>query len=217
MIAVGSNGRFIGQKHGDLTVPQTADAIRTRLIFDNPIIHSAILMRRDWLLARGIQYRLQSPHSEDYDFWVQIVEGGGQIVNLPERLLYYRMHGSNVTRTKREQLEQSAGEIRRRQMATLGCRFTPEEIKILDTFMFRETYRASKDENALMRSIHGKLSRIPLPVDRLGRRFELGRFIASLFGRPKGVRDKLKLAVALSRVNPLTSAVFTVLFVLGRP
>ncbi|WP_158936927.1 glycosyltransferase family 2 protein [Burkholderia sp. S171] len=217
VVALGSNGRFFGVKTGVLNVPQTAGAVRTRLIFDNPMIHSAILMRREWLVAHGIQYRKRAPHSEDYDFWVQIVEAGGDIVNLPEQLLYYRVHETNVTRLKRRQLEESSGEIRRRQMANLGCSFTPEEVDVLDTFMFRKRYHATKAENALIRSIHAKLARLPLPVGSLSRRFERGRFIASLFSRPHGMRDKLKLAAALGRINPLTAAVFTVLFALGKP
>lgn len=216
-VAVGSNGQFFGTKTGAVSVPQRAHAVRTRLVFDNPILHSSILMRREWLAERGIQYRSHVPHSEDYDFWVQIVEAGGEIENLPERLLHYRIHGTNVTQTKRQLLECSSGEIRRRQMASLGCTFTPQEIEILDNFMFKERYYATASETALMRSIHAKLMDLPLPIGRLSRRYEAGRFIVSLFSRPRSLQHKMQLFVALGRINPVTGAVFTMMFALGRP
>jgi glycosyltransferase involved in cell wall biosynthesis len=216
-VAVGSNGLFFGKKTGAVRVPQHANAVRTRLVFDNPILHSSILMRREWLAERGIQYRSHLLHSEDYDFWVQIVEAGGEIENLPEQLLHYRIHGTNVTQTKRQLLERTSGDIRRRQMASLGCTFSQQEINILDNFMFEERYRTTVVESAIMRSIHAKLTGLPLPIGRLNRRYEAGRFIVSLFSRPRSLQHKIKLFVALSRINAITGAVFTVMFALRRP
>ncbi|SDR24179.1 Glycosyltransferase involved in cell wall bisynthesis [Paraburkholderia fungorum] len=217
VVVVGSNARYFGDKTGALKLPQSASAVRTRLLFDNPIVHSSVLMRKTWLIERGIRYRAKAVHSEDYDLWVQVVEAGGKIINLPDELLHYRVHSMSITRSKQEELEKTSGEIRRSQLARLGCRFTAEEIDILDTLMFKGRYSVTKSESVLLHSIYVKLLLLPIPVGALKRRYETGRFIASLFCRPRSLFDKVRLMLALGRIQPLTAAVFTVLFVFGEP
>jgi hypothetical protein len=75
------------------------------------------MMRRDAVLAIG-KYRSFS--NEDIDLFLRLGERG-RVVNLPEVLLYYRMHAANVSRAPayRERsvrdLQQIAREARRRR------------------------------------------------------------------------------------------------------
>ena len=61
-----------------------------------PVIHPAVMMRRDAVLEAG-GYRKAFPHAEDYDLWLRMSDLGYAIANLPQLLLNYREHGANVT------------------------------------------------------------------------------------------------------------------------
>ena len=65
-----------------------------------PVIHPAVMMRRDAVLEAG-GYRTAFPHAEDYDLWLRMSDLGYAIANLPQRLLNYREHGANVSQVHR--------------------------------------------------------------------------------------------------------------------
>ena len=66
-----------------------------------PVIHPAVMMRRDAVLESG-GYRKAFPHAEDYDLWLRMSDLGYTIANLPQPLLNYREHGANVSQVHRE-------------------------------------------------------------------------------------------------------------------
>ena len=61
-----------------------------------PVPHSAVMMRRDAVL-KASGYRKAFSHAEDYDLWLRMSDLGQAIANLPQPLLNYREHGSNVS------------------------------------------------------------------------------------------------------------------------
>ena len=54
------------------------------------------MMRKDAVVAAG-GYRRMFSHCEDYDLWLRISELGYGIENYAKPLLYYRVHGENVS------------------------------------------------------------------------------------------------------------------------
>lgn len=69
------------------------------LLFNNPFVHSSVMMRRDAVLAVGgytTDKSRQPP--EDYELWSRLVRRGG-VANLPERLLVYREVPQSMSRT----------------------------------------------------------------------------------------------------------------------
>jgi glycosyltransferase involved in cell wall biosynthesis len=69
-----------------------------------PVAHPSVMMRRDVVLAVG-GYRKAFAHCEDYDLWLRISERGFDIANIPNPLLNYRLHGTNVSSVHREAQE----------------------------------------------------------------------------------------------------------------
>jgi len=59
------------------------------------MINSSVVFRRDAFDALG-GYRADYTPAEDTDLWVRLSERGA-VVNLPERLTYYRVHGGNAS------------------------------------------------------------------------------------------------------------------------
>ncbi len=79
------------------------DKISFLMNFYNPICHSSIIYRKSFMLKKGINYDINKQCSQDYDFYKQIIEAFGQISNLPEILVKYRMHKKRITDIKETQ------------------------------------------------------------------------------------------------------------------
>jgi hypothetical protein len=84
----------------------------------NPFVHSTIMLRTE--IARGLGgYRAAFEAAEDYDLWLRMSEVT-LLANLPEPLVLYRRHRSNVTAQKAirqsfsARLAQRAAWVRRR-------------------------------------------------------------------------------------------------------
>lgn len=60
-----------------------------RLIWTIPIVHPAVIFRRNAILDAG-SYSSTLRRRQDYDLWFRCVETGLRFANLPEPLIYYR-------------------------------------------------------------------------------------------------------------------------------
>lgn len=107
--------------------PVGSARLRAFSLFDNPIVHSSVMIRRDVLTKLDTCYRDEFVNAEDYDLWarlLEITEGD----NLPEVLLDYRIHTQSVTFQKAEEMDQAACRVLKRQLARWGMNVTDEEV-----------------------------------------------------------------------------------------
>jgi glycosyltransferase involved in cell wall biosynthesis len=73
--------------------------LKLDLLFNNPFVHSSVMLRRDRVLELGgytTDRNRQPP--EDYELWARIGRAG-RVANLPERLLVYREAAQSMSRT----------------------------------------------------------------------------------------------------------------------
>jgi glycosyltransferase involved in cell wall biosynthesis len=90
--AIDGSGAVIGR----ITPPTDPVRLRRLLARTNPFIHSSVMMRA--VLVRKLGgYRAAFRAAEDYDLWLRMAEAAG-IANLPDPLVQYRRHGSNLSR-----------------------------------------------------------------------------------------------------------------------
>jgi len=75
--------------------PTTHAEIVSELERYNCFTHSTIMMRADRLAAVG-GYRAAYLHAEDYDLWLRLAERG-ELANLSDPLLYYRVYPDQVS------------------------------------------------------------------------------------------------------------------------
>jgi Glycosyl transferase family 2 len=97
-------------------VPTQHDEIKAILPERNVFVHSAVVMRRDALLAVGGYRRAFSDTAGDYDLWLRIVERY-EVANLPEVIVRYRVHRRQTTTMRLE--EQTLAAIGARLSARL--------------------------------------------------------------------------------------------------
>lgn len=75
----------------------TPAELRRDLLVEAPLVHPAVTLRREALLAAG-GWR-QGDFPEDYDLWLRLAEAGRSLANVPEVLLDWREWPGRVTRT----------------------------------------------------------------------------------------------------------------------
>jgi len=64
--------------------------LKIALLFENPICHPSVMLRRSVLEAKGLEYP-DVPYAEEYSLWVQLSRISA-LANLREPLLRYRAH-----------------------------------------------------------------------------------------------------------------------------
>ncbi len=72
--------------------------IRYQLLFNNPFVHSSVMLRKSVLdAAGGYSTDPERQPPEDYELWSRLVRGA-RAANLPEVLLYYRETPGSMSR-----------------------------------------------------------------------------------------------------------------------
>ena len=91
-LLIDETGATIGQ---DDPKPLAHDEFVTALEDQPLMLHNAVLMRREPLLAVG-GYHSAFRHAEDYDLWTRLIDQV-RFANLPDRLVAYRVYPGQVS------------------------------------------------------------------------------------------------------------------------
>lgn len=132
----GTQYRFI--KNGKRTLrrtylPETDDAIKTRLLWSSPLCHPSVCFRKESIDKYHIRY---SPleKTEDYNLWVECAMKGCKFANLSKPLLWYRIHSKQITQTATTVLGSSSVSIRKKLFNYLKLELTEQEFAIYQKF-----------------------------------------------------------------------------------
>lgn len=83
----------INGKGRQMSVFESAEAIKFGAYFECPFYHPTVMWRKDDLVRENLYYK-NLPQSEDYDLWVRVI-CSLQTANINKVLLNYRVHSSN--------------------------------------------------------------------------------------------------------------------------
>jgi glycosyltransferase involved in cell wall biosynthesis len=97
--------------------PQSDAEIRFFMIFNCPLSHPSIMVRRTVVDEYDLRYEFR--FAEDYEFWARCAQRT-QLANIPEVLLTYRQHSSNTSKKYAADYRACANLVRVRQLETLG-------------------------------------------------------------------------------------------------
>lgn len=116
----GSCVRLLGR--GDVwTMPADDAAIRAEMLFNSPLLHPTVLLRRSALAE--LRYDEQFPKAQDYDLW-QRLAGRTGLANVPEVLLEYRLYERNTDAAAKEFQAACADRVRVRALEEIGVRLS---------------------------------------------------------------------------------------------
>ena len=92
--------KVLGARRLKMTMPENDSKIKARLLLlDATFVHSTTIMRRHFLKERNVNYGTQRRGDDDYDFFTKMVEAGAAFHNMPDTLVEYHRHSSNITKT----------------------------------------------------------------------------------------------------------------------
>jgi glycosyltransferase involved in cell wall biosynthesis len=96
-------GRVIGERLVWVTGPT---ACRYVTAFATPVVHAAMMARRDCIESFGYSLDAKALHAEDYELWGRLVAAGRQLANIPESLYRIRLSSHSVSvRNERLQVQ----------------------------------------------------------------------------------------------------------------
>ena len=103
--------------------------IHVALLFENPICHPTVMLRRSTLSALCPAYPDDAPHAEEYALWLRLA-AHTRLANLPERLLRYRVHGNQISRLKSAEQCRAIDHLVGAQLDALGLRSGARDFRI---------------------------------------------------------------------------------------
>ncbi len=80
--------------------PTSHEGICTWMLFRSAFSHPTILVNRE--VAKRFPYDQAFAHSEDYELWTRMALAGVRMTNLPENILLYRIHASQVSQARHD-------------------------------------------------------------------------------------------------------------------
>jgi len=89
-----NNRSFIG------SYPIEPDCIKAYMLFSNPLAHPSVMIRVSLLNKFNLRYDENIVAAQDFEFWRRCADCF-DIINLPDVLLDYRIHGKGLTARKR--------------------------------------------------------------------------------------------------------------------
>jgi len=104
--------RCFGNRKVVWRYPMSHEGCEVHLLFDVPFAHPTVIGRKE--LFATLKYDPAFEATEDYDLWQRAWAAGYRMVNVPDVVLRYRVHGGQVSVVKRIETTDRAAEIRKR-------------------------------------------------------------------------------------------------------
>jgi glycosyltransferase involved in cell wall biosynthesis len=120
----------------------TSDLIKSALVFNNPIVHPSVMMRKSIISAGTKGYDPAYPHGEDYALWISLLDKTNFAV-LDEPLIEYRAHAQQVSRKFNDIQRASVKKAQEIIFDHLGIKASDAE-KEIHFSLFLEDYQKTK-------------------------------------------------------------------------
>jgi len=118
--------QFFGKVEKLLKLPVEDEKIKAYLLFGNPIIHSAVMMRKSVLMQTGSLYNSDFHTIEDYELWVRLALTT-RFYNIPKKLVRYRVHDVSVSNSLQEQQKKMFNSVNLLALKNFGIEPSIEE------------------------------------------------------------------------------------------
>lgn len=125
----GTACRLFGDEYG-ITKPKTrSDEIKSWLLFGPCMAHPTVVMRRDLIVKHSLRYDSEFEKAEDYELWIRFSRHC-EMANIPEPLLLYRVHASQVTTKLKTLNSRISGLVHERAIRLMGIEPGDDELAL---------------------------------------------------------------------------------------
>lgn len=101
------------QTFGKIVHPINDTDIRINLLFQNSMVQPSVMVRSEFI--DRYRYDGNLLVCEDYDYWERL-SGISELHNIPQFLVQYRIHGTNISKSKEQLLIEKTRAIKLRQL-----------------------------------------------------------------------------------------------------
>jgi glycosyltransferase involved in cell wall biosynthesis len=115
----------LGASRSTWRYPRRSGMVASRMLFDDPLATSSVVMRREVLCGMHA-FDPEFAPAEDYDLWER-ASRGWEIVNIPAVLTRYRVHVSQTSVLQHQRQRFAVKLIQQRQLHRLGLTPTEKE------------------------------------------------------------------------------------------
>lgn len=122
--ADGSVGGF-----ADFSHPLEHEAIAAASLFGAPLVHPSVMINRAAVPEAALHYRSDYVPAADYELWVRLLPQV-RFAALPQRLLGYRRHGSQISTARRVQQIAKGDLVRLTALRRLGVPLAAEDLAV---------------------------------------------------------------------------------------
>lgn len=121
--------KCIGRDEGYVfSYPTSPEEIKVTLLFKNVVAHPSVVVRRGFFHQFNLKYENYFC-AEDYHLWLQVSKHG-DIANLPEVLLSYRVFDQSFSESNREAQLRSLKKIHAEEIKRFGLEPSEEELNL---------------------------------------------------------------------------------------
>ena len=110
----------------------SGEEARAALMFHNLVTHSTLMFRRE--CAPSPTYASEFTRCEDYNLIAQLADSRGGLRAIPRRLVAYRIHASNATKSSGAEMKSLSRRLRSRLLSRAGLNPTSSELDLHDCF-----------------------------------------------------------------------------------
>jgi len=104
--------RCFGNRKAVWRFPISHEGCEAQLLFDVPFAHPTVIGRKE--LFATLRYDPAFETSEDYDLWQRAWAAGYRMINVPDVVLRYRVHGGQVSQQRDTRHDERVSTIRMR-------------------------------------------------------------------------------------------------------
>lgn len=134
----------------------TDGAIKVEMLFGSPFAHPTVMMRTE--LVKQLRYDPAWHGAEDYDLWERAVAAGWSMTNVPEVLLSYRQHASQISMAKRSHQIELTQQIQKRYCAQKRDEFSISEKACVEMLKIRQLGEVEVQMDAVDEAMKGMLA-----------------------------------------------------------
>ena len=156
VVVCGTTYKIVGNDKR-ITLPIHTEAIKIELLWGNCISHPSVMMRKSVLDQYAIQYDSTKEPAEDYHLWIELLHYG-ELYNLPNLLLEYRVYGNQVSRKRAEEQKKSDIAAKFKMLQYLNLAWNPLEREFLER-QFGKTERITFKDFEVFKQIQHKLAK----------------------------------------------------------
>ena len=113
------------------------EQLKAELIFNSCIAHPTVMMRSNILKNNGLSYDLEYAGAEDYNLWWKIAKVS-QIATIPDLLVKYRIHSSQITKKKDEKYYKMMIKLMEERFSDIGFKSSDIEKKVFMKYCLGE-------------------------------------------------------------------------------